>query len=147
MSFRLGTIGPTAQASRVHMDTKPTCGALKTPHRGQLRDSLAQETTDQGTVGCIAGAGHEANTAEIQDIKSSVGHMGSFIELEFERQGKMNACSDLICTVKKMSLFPVSDLISPWSSDFPQLSGWAGWMPRWCPFRTGESSVQINQSH
>ncbi|KAF0023217.1 hypothetical protein F2P81_023847 [Scophthalmus maximus] len=60
---RLGAIGPTAQASRVHMDTKPTCGALKTPHRGQLQYSLAQETMDQGSEDCIACAGHETNTA------------------------------------------------------------------------------------
>ncbi|KAI4801513.1 hypothetical protein KUCAC02_019408, partial [Chaenocephalus aceratus] len=42
-----GAIGPSAEASRVHMDTKPTCGAGKTPHRGQLQDSTAQETMDQ----------------------------------------------------------------------------------------------------
>lgn len=57
VSFRLGAIGPTAQASRVHMNTKPTCGAWKTPHKGQLQDSPAQETMDQDRVDWICSAG------------------------------------------------------------------------------------------
>ncbi len=51
------------------MDTKLTCGAWKTPHRGQLRDSPAQETMDQDGMDWIAGAGNETKTREARDIK------------------------------------------------------------------------------
>lgn len=37
------------------------CGASKTPHRGQLRDSPAQETINWNRVNWIAGAGHKMN--------------------------------------------------------------------------------------
>lgn len=37
------------------------CGASKTPHRGQLRDSPARETINWNRVNLIAGAGHKVN--------------------------------------------------------------------------------------
>lgn len=62
------------------MDTKPTFGAAKTPHRGQPRDSPAQETADQDAEDRIPDSGREMKTGE--DFKWTFGDVGSFIELE-----------------------------------------------------------------
>lgn len=40
------------------------CGAWKTPHTGQLRDSPAEETMNWDGVDWIAGAGRETNARE-----------------------------------------------------------------------------------
>lgn len=45
-----------------------------------------------------------------------------------------------------MCPFPVSHFISPWSFEFSQLIGWAGWQPYSRPIRTGESPIQTNQT-
>ncbi len=62
------------------MDTKPTSGAGKTPHRGQLRDSPAQETMDQDGVGGLNRSvqAMKTNKREARDNKKTVGHVGRF---------------------------------------------------------------------
>lgn len=63
-SATLFATGPSTQTLRVRTGTKKKktlCGASKTPHRGQLRDSPAPETINWNRVNWIAGAGHKTN--------------------------------------------------------------------------------------
>lgn len=48
-------------ARAVRTGSETLCGASKTPHRGQRRDSPAQETINWNGVNLIAGAGHKMN--------------------------------------------------------------------------------------